>query len=65
MRGAIVLADVRLDLDDPRDPDGPRAGTAVLANESRAEQAPTGLERWPGQQLPQAVGQWDVTGTSP
>jgi hypothetical protein len=60
VRGAIVLADVRLDLDDPGDP---RARPAVVANESRAQQAPTGLQRRPGEELAQVVGQWDVTGT--
>ena len=50
--GPVVLADVRLDLDDPGDPD---AG-GVLADEPGAEELAAGVEGRPGQDRPQ-VGQ--------
>ena len=41
MRGAIVLADVRLDLDDPPDSEA----VCVLPDETGAEQRASGVER--------------------
>jgi hypothetical protein len=42
----VVLADVRLDLHDPRDP----AAGGVVPNEAGAQQAAPGLERRAGEQ---------------
>jgi hypothetical protein len=53
VRGEIVLADVRLELDDPADP----PSRAVVADEVPAEECPPGLERRQvedGPRLPQA-----------
>jgi hypothetical protein len=60
VRRAVVLADVRLDLDDPGDP---RRSVAVVADETSAQQASAGLDRRTGEQLPQTFGQRDLTGT--
>jgi hypothetical protein len=49
VRGAVLLADVRLELDDPADP-GATGG--VGADESRAEQGARGLEGGSGEELP-------------
>jgi hypothetical protein len=46
--GAIVPADVCLDLDDPADP----AAGRVVADQARADQGPPGLERRAGQDAP-------------
>jgi hypothetical protein len=48
VRGAIVLADVRLDLDDPADPP---AGV-VVPDQPCAEQRPSGLQRRRGEGCP-------------
>ena len=50
VRGAVVLADVRLDLDDPPDAAG-RARPPAVADEVRAEQRPRGVERRAGEEL--------------
>ncbi len=48
MRGAIVLPDVGLDLDDSADP----AAALVVADQPCAEQGPPGLQGRPGQGRP-------------
>jgi hypothetical protein len=49
VRSLIVLADVRLDLDDPGDATAGR----IFPNETGAEQAATGGQRRPGEELPE------------
>jgi len=53
--GAVVLADVRLDLDDPGDAPAGR----VVTNKAGAQQAAAGVERRPGEELPE-VGQLET-----
>jgi hypothetical protein len=48
VRGAVVLADVGLDLDDPPDPP---AGL-VIADQPDAEECAAGVERGPGEACP-------------
>jgi hypothetical protein len=48
MRGQIVLADVRLELDDPTD----TSAAGVVADQPRAEQRPSRFEGWPRQDRP-------------
>jgi len=58
--GAVLLADVRLDLDDPGDPSAGR----VVANEAGAEQPSPGVDRRSGEEvaeLGEPVGQRGTT----
>ena len=49
VRRPVVLADVRLDLDDPPD----AAAAVVLADEAQADQRRRDLERRPAEELPE------------
>ena len=53
VRGAIGRAQVRLDLDDPANPSGPPAASAIFAHEAGPEQAPGDLEGGPLEDDPQ------------
>jgi hypothetical protein len=65
VRRLVVLADVRLDLDDPADPTGlARAVGRRLANQVGAEQRARGVEGGSGEQLaPQRRATTDGAGT--
>jgi hypothetical protein len=52
MRGPIVLADVRLDLDDPADASRDSGG---VADEAQADERRGDVERRPAEELPEAA----------